>query len=203
VARRKRQKSFHHDLPPVDVAQPRRAAFSVSPLRGENNVLALAYVPGNDEAFDPVDDPRTGRRRAAPKSPSAATSSADRRLPMSVAHIADARIGADELTDHRADYGQCIDPFRPEKIAGIACGRLTAPKHPENRLPCIARAKVDHVGVEPTGKPLHRGTTTTGKNPSRNAEITFGMMPNPNHTTNSGAIAIFGTDCENTKSGRR
>ena len=43
--------------------------------------------------------------------------------------------------------------------------------------------------------------TTTGKNPSRNAEITFGMMPKPNHTTNSGAIAIFGTDCENTSSG--
>ena len=43
--------------------------------------------------------------------------------------------------------------------------------------------------------------TTTGKNPSRNAEITLGMMPKPNHTTNSGAIAIFGTDCENTSSG--
>ena len=43
--------------------------------------------------------------------------------------------------------------------------------------------------------------TTTGKKPSRNAEITFGMMPKPNQTTNSGAIAIFGTDCENTSSG--
>ena len=29
----------------------------------------------------------------------------------------------------------------------------------------------------------------------------FGMMPKPNQTTNSGAIAIFGTDCENTSSG--
>ena len=34
--------------------------------------------------------------------------------------------------------------------------------------------------------------TTTGKKPSRNAEITFGNMPKPNQTTNSGAMAIFG-----------
>ena len=34
-----------------------------------------------------------------------------------------------------------------------------------------------------------------------NAEMTFGNMPKPNHTTNSGAIAIFGTLWENTNSG--
>ena len=43
--------------------------------------------------------------------------------------------------------------------------------------------------------------TTTGKKPSRNAESTFGNMPKPNQTTNNGAIAIFGIDCENTSSG--
>ena len=43
--------------------------------------------------------------------------------------------------------------------------------------------------------------TTIGKKPSMNAAITFGMMPNPNQTTNSGAIAILGTLCENTSSG--
>ena len=34
--------------------------------------------------------------------------------------------------------------------------------------------------------------TTTGKKPSMNAQMTLGMMPKPNQTTNSGAIAIFG-----------
>ncbi len=43
--------------------------------------------------------------------------------------------------------------------------------------------------------------TTTGKKPSRNAAITLGTMPKPNHTTNSGATATLGTDCENTSSG--
>ena len=43
--------------------------------------------------------------------------------------------------------------------------------------------------------------TTTGKKPSRKAEITLGTMPKPNQTTNSGAMAIFGTLCENTSSG--
>ncbi len=43
--------------------------------------------------------------------------------------------------------------------------------------------------------------TTTGKKPSRNAEMTFGKMPKPNQTTNSGAIAILGTLCEKTSSG--
>src|ERR1043165_10016653 len=43
--------------------------------------------------------------------------------------------------------------------------------------------------------------TTTGKKPSMNAAMTFGMIPKPNHTTNSGAMAIFGTLCENTSNG--
>ena len=43
--------------------------------------------------------------------------------------------------------------------------------------------------------------TTTGKNPSRKAEMIFGKIPKPNQTTNSGAIAIFGTDWENTSNG--
>ena len=43
--------------------------------------------------------------------------------------------------------------------------------------------------------------TTTGKKPSMNAAMIFGMMPKPNQTTNSGAMAILGTLCENTSSG--
>src|SRR3954466_307722 len=91
-----------------------------------------------------------------------------------------------------------IETFKPEKIAGIACGRLTA-QNTRKRLPCLAPARSTLSGATDL-KPC-TADTTTGKNPSRNAEITFGMMPKPNHTTNSGAIAIFGTDCENTKSG--
>src|SRR6201990_333552 len=90
------------------------------------------------------------------------------------------------------------DTFRPEKIAGIACGRVTA-RNTWKPLPRIARAKSTMSGSTDL-KPC-TAETTTGKKPSKNAEITFGMMPKPNHTTNSGAIAIFGTDCENTKSG--
>src|ERR1700738_4800567 len=90
------------------------------------------------------------------------------------------------------------ETFRPEKIAGIAGGRLTA-QNTLNRLPCIARARSTISGS--TDLNPCTADTTTGKNPSRNAEITLGMMPKPNQTTNSGAIAIFGTDCENTKSG--
>src|SRR5580698_9445367 len=90
------------------------------------------------------------------------------------------------------------DTFRPEKIAGIACGRLTARKTLA-RLPCMARARSTMSGS--TDLNPCTAETTTGKNPHRNAEITLGMMPNPNQTTNSGAIAIFGTDCENTNSG--
>src|ERR1700689_1623627 len=90
------------------------------------------------------------------------------------------------------------ETLRPEKIDGNACGRLTA-QNTWKRLPCIARARSTMSGSTDL-KPC-TADTTTGKNPSRNAEITFGIRPKPNQTTNSGAIAIFGTDCENTKSG--
>src|SRR3954463_10683241 len=90
------------------------------------------------------------------------------------------------------------DTFRPEKIAGIACGKLTA-RNTFARLPCIARARSTTSGS--TDLNTCTAETTTGKKPSRKAEITFGMMPNPNQTTNSGAMAIFGTDCENTSRG--
>src|ERR1700682_667548 len=90
------------------------------------------------------------------------------------------------------------ETFRPEKIAGIACGGLTG-QNPWKRLPCIRRARSTMSG-SPDLNPC-TAETTTGKNPSKNAEITFGMMPKPNQTTNKGAIAIFGTDCENTSSG--
>src|SRR5581483_6977493 len=90
------------------------------------------------------------------------------------------------------------DTFRPEKIAGKACGKLTARKT-WNRLPCMARARSTISGSTDL-KPC-TADTTTGKNPSRNAEMTLGKMPKPNQTTNSGAIAIFGTDWEKTSSG--
>src|SRR6266576_2575801 len=90
------------------------------------------------------------------------------------------------------------DTFRPEKIAGIACGRLTA-RNTWKRLPCMARARSTISGSTDL-KPC-TADTTTGKNPSRKAEITFEMIPKPNQTTNSGAMAIFGTDCENTSCG--
>src|ERR1700710_2062334 len=90
------------------------------------------------------------------------------------------------------------ETFSPEKIDGVACGRLTA-QNTWKRLPCMARARSTMSGSTDL-KPC-TAETTTGKNPRRNAEITLGMMPKPNQTTNSGAIAIFGTDCENTSSG--
>src|SRR5882757_2258061 len=90
------------------------------------------------------------------------------------------------------------ETFRPEKIDGIACGKLTA-QNTWKRLPCIARARSTISGSTDL-KPC-TAETTTGKNPSRNAAIIFGIMPKPNHTTNNGAIATFGTDCENTNSG--
>src|ERR1700753_274588 len=90
------------------------------------------------------------------------------------------------------------ETFRPEKIDGVACGRLTA-QNTWKRLPCIARARSTMSGSTDL-KPC-TADTTTGKNPSRNAAITLGIMPNPNQTTKSGAIATFGTDCENTNRG--
>src|ERR1700749_1174354 len=90
------------------------------------------------------------------------------------------------------------ETLRPEKIAGIACGRLTA-QNTWKRLPCMGRARSTMSGATDL-KPC-TADTTTGKKPSRKAEITLGMMPKPNQTTNSGAIATFGTDWENTSSG--
>src|SRR6266568_3874663 len=90
------------------------------------------------------------------------------------------------------------ETLRPEKIAGSACGRFTA-QNTWKRLPCMARARSTISGSTDL-KPC-TADTTTGKKPSRKAEITFGMMPKPNQTTNNGAIAIFGTDWENTSSG--
>src|SRR5690349_1956670 len=80
------------------------------------------------------------------------------------------------------------ETFRPEKIAGSAWGRLTA-RNTCNRLPCIARARSTMSGSTDL-KPC-TAETTTGKKPSRNAEITLGTMPKPNQTTNSGAIAMY------------
>src|SRR5690349_10653855 len=91
-----------------------------------------------------------------------------------------------------------METFSPEKIAGIACGRVTA-QNTRKRLPCMARERTTMPGS--TELNPCTADTTTGKKPSRNAEITFGMMPQPTQTTHSGAVAIFGTDCENTSSG--
>ena len=41
----------------------------------------------------------------------------------------------------------------------------------------------------------------SGKNVSSSVNITFEVSPNPSHTTNSGAIAIFGTNWMKTRSG--
>src|ERR1700743_985310 len=90
------------------------------------------------------------------------------------------------------------ETFRPEKIDGVACGRLTA-QNTWKRLPCIARARSTMSGSTDL-KPC-TADTTTGKNPSRNAEITLRTMPKPTQPTKSGAIATFGTDCENTSKG--
>jgi len=56
-----------------------------------------------------------------------------------------------------------------------------------------------HLGIE--GLEALNAGETTGKKPSRKAEITLGAMPKPNQTTKSGATATFGIDCENTSSG--
>jgi len=91
-----------------------------------------------------------------------------------------------------------IDTFRPANIAGIACGRLTM-RNTCRGLASIARARSSMSGSTDL-KPC-TAETTTGKNPSMKADSTFGSMPKPNQTTKSGAIAIFGIDCENTSSG--
>ena len=43
--------------------------------------------------------------------------------------------------------------------------------------------------------------TTIGKNAMRNAMMTLDVRPNPNHTSRSGANAIWGTSWEATSSG--
>src|SRR5690349_16999117 len=90
------------------------------------------------------------------------------------------------------------DTLSPAKIDGNAWGRLMR-TNVASLDAFIDRARSSISGstdLNPTTV-----ETTTGKNPSMNAAITFGMMPKPNQTTNSGAIAIFGTLCEKTSSG--
>src|SRR5882724_6174686 len=90
------------------------------------------------------------------------------------------------------------DTLRPAKIDGNACGKLMR-TNVASRDAFIDRARSSISGstdLNPTTV-----ETTIGKKPSMNAQITLGMMPKPNQTTNSGAIAILGTLCENTSSG--
>src|SRR5207237_8190354 len=90
------------------------------------------------------------------------------------------------------------DTLSPAKIDGSACGKLMR-TNVASRDAFIERARSSMSGstdLKPTTV-----DTTIGKNPSMNAQMTLGMMPKPNQTTNSGAIAIFGTLCENTSNG--
>src|SRR5438874_12544697 len=90
------------------------------------------------------------------------------------------------------------DTLRPEKIDGIACGRLMR-MNVSSREAFIERAR-SSMSRSTDLNPI-TVDTTTGKKPSMNAAITFGMMPNPNQTTNSGATAILGTLWEKTSNG--
>ena len=90
------------------------------------------------------------------------------------------------------------ETFSPLKIDGRAVGKRNFKNTfsgfaPIDRARSITSASTD---LKPCTV-----ATTTGKKPSRKAAITLGTMPKPNHTTNSGAIATLGTDCENTSSG--
>src|SRR5437764_15346707 len=90
------------------------------------------------------------------------------------------------------------DTLSPAKIDGMALGRLIC------RNVCHRDAFIDRARSSMSGSTdLKPATveTTTGKKPSMNAAMTLGTMPKPNQTTNSGAIAILGTLCENTSSG--
>src|SRR5256886_12764875 len=90
------------------------------------------------------------------------------------------------------------ETLSPAKIDGSACGRLMR-TNVASRDAFIERARSSMSGstdLNPTTV-----DTTIGKKPSRNAEITLGMMPKPNQTTNNGAMATFGTLCENTSNG--
>src|SRR6266480_3687009 len=90
------------------------------------------------------------------------------------------------------------ETLSPAKIDGNACGRLMR-MNVARRDAFIDRARSSISGstdLKPTTV-----DTTIGKNPNMNAQMTLGMMPNPNQTTKSGAIAIVGTLCENTSNG--
>src|SRR5947208_3171945 len=90
------------------------------------------------------------------------------------------------------------DTLSPANSDGIACGSEMR-MNVDSLEAFIERARSSMSG----STDLNPATvdTTTGKNPSMNAQMTLGMMPNPNQTTNNGAIAIFGTLCENTSNG--
>src|SRR5438105_1425195 len=90
------------------------------------------------------------------------------------------------------------DTLRPLKIDGSAVGSRNL-RNTLNGFAPIDRARSmtsDSTDLKPCTV-----ATTTGKKPSRNAAMTLGTIPKPNQTTNSGAIATFGIDCENTSSG--
>src|SRR4051794_471309 len=90
------------------------------------------------------------------------------------------------------------DTLRPAKIAGKACGRLTKWKV-WSQDAFIERAR-SRMSWSTDLKP-RTPATTTGKKPSKKAEITSGAMPNPKHTTHNGTTATFGIDCEKTRRG--
>src|SRR5215470_6074962 len=90
------------------------------------------------------------------------------------------------------------ETFSPLKIEGRAVGRRNL-RNTLNGLAPMERAR--SITSDSTALKPCTVDTTTGKKPSRNAAITLGTMPKPNHTTKSGAIATLGTDCENTSSG--
>jgi len=90
--------------------------------------------------------------------------------------------------------------FRPLKIAGRAWGKENL-KKVWNLLAPIDLAR-STISLSTDLNPM-TVDTTTGKKPSKNAEIIFGKIPNPNQTTNNGAIATLGMLCEKTKTGYR
>src|SRR5262249_26815275 len=90
------------------------------------------------------------------------------------------------------------ETLSPLKIEGRAVGRRNFTNTLNGPAP-IDRART--ITSPSTDLKPCTVDTTTGKKPSRKAAMTLGTMPNPNHTTKSGAIATLGTDCENTSSG--
>src|SRR5258707_10434564 len=90
------------------------------------------------------------------------------------------------------------DTFSPLKIEGRAVGRRNF-RNTLNGFAPMERAR-SITSLSTDLKPC-TVATTTGKNPSKNAAITLGTMPKPNHTTKSGAMATLGTDWENTNNG--